>query len=139
MIHSLRQLLNDQRGSQAIEFLLMLPLVLLLLLCLADFGKAAYYKIVLQSAVRDGARIAALDAPQADVEQTIRRSAGNVSVDEIEIVQVAVPERGEWAKHTGVQVKISSCLRLQGLLKMALPERRGELRLEAKTQVPLVR
>lgn len=48
--------LPDQRGVAVIEFALILPVLLLLLLACAEFGRAFYQYNTLTKAVRDGAR-----------------------------------------------------------------------------------
>lgn len=56
----LRRLLKGQRGSVAVEFALVLPVFLLLLFAVVEMGSAWYYKQMLVSASREGARMASL-------------------------------------------------------------------------------
>ena len=48
------------RGAVAVEFALLLPMLLLLLFGIIDFGRALNAQITLTQAAREGARIAAL-------------------------------------------------------------------------------
>ena len=48
------------RGSVAVEFALLLPLLLLLVFGIIDFGRALNAQITLTQAAREGARLAAL-------------------------------------------------------------------------------
>lgn len=55
-----RGLLKGQKGSVAVEFALVLPVFLLLLFAVIELGSAWYYKQMLVSASREGARMASL-------------------------------------------------------------------------------
>ena len=58
MMHFLRRTRNDQRGADLVELALMLPLLLLVLLGVADFGRAMHTYITITNAAREGARYA---------------------------------------------------------------------------------
>lgn len=58
------------RGSSAVEFALVLPLLLLLLFGMIDFGRLLYTKVELSSAAREGARVLALGHP-GDVQSRV--------------------------------------------------------------------
>lgn len=51
------------RGAAAVEFALLLPLLLLLLFGIIDFGRALNAQITLTQAAREGARLDALGEP----------------------------------------------------------------------------
>lgn len=51
------------RGAAAVEFALVLPLLLLVLFGLIDFGRALNAQIALTQAAREGVRLAALQQP----------------------------------------------------------------------------
>jgi Flp pilus assembly protein TadG len=57
-----RQAASDsrERGSVAVEFALLLPVLLLLIFGIIDFGRAINDQITLTQAAREGARLAAL-------------------------------------------------------------------------------
>lgn len=51
-----------ERGAAAVEFALVLPLLVLLLFGIIEFGRGYNAKVALQAAVREGARALALDS-----------------------------------------------------------------------------
>src|SRR5437870_2601945 len=55
----MNRLVWDERGQSLVEFALALPVLLLLLLGLADFGRAFYYTSTIANAARVGAEYAA--------------------------------------------------------------------------------
>ncbi|MGD0686970.1 MAG: TadE/TadG family type IV pilus assembly protein [Streptosporangiaceae bacterium] len=69
------------RGAAAVEFALLLPLLLLIVFGIIDFGRALNAQITLTQAAREGARLEALDQPNV-VSRTQAAATGlsNVSV-----------------------------------------------------------
>ncbi len=68
-----------QRGAAAVEFAIILPLMLLVIAGIVDFGRASFTQIQLTNAAREGARAAIVSGvPSADV--TARASAAAVGV-----------------------------------------------------------
>ncbi len=68
---------RPDRGAAAVEFALVLPLVLFILFGVVDFGRAYMAQIALTQAAREGVRVAALDPaiPAADVEARVDAAA----------------------------------------------------------------
>ncbi len=63
------------RGAAAVEFALVLPLLLLIVFGIIDFGRALNAQITLTQAAREGARLAALGQPDV-VSQTQAAATG---------------------------------------------------------------
>ncbi|MCH8815832.1 MAG: pilus assembly protein [Chloroflexi bacterium] len=59
---------SSQRGQSLIEFAFVLPIILVILLMLVDFGIAVDRREVLQHAVREGARHGAIGSSVASIE-----------------------------------------------------------------------
>ena len=75
-----------ERGSAAVEFALLLPILLLLLLALVQVGVIARDSLVLTQASRAGAREAAVQGSSKAVEEAVRTAAvgldpGRIDVD----------------------------------------------------------
>lgn len=54
---------DRQRGAVAVEFALILPILLMLVLGIIDFGRLYYTQVTLTQAAREGARLEALSKP----------------------------------------------------------------------------
>jgi len=63
------------RGAAAVEFALLLPVLLLLVFGIIDFGRALNAQVTLTQAAREGARLAALGEPNV-VSRTQAAAAG---------------------------------------------------------------
>ena len=61
--------IRNTRGNAMVEFALVLPLLLLLCFGITEFGRAWMTKSVLTSAAREGARLAAVTAPDVNAVQ----------------------------------------------------------------------
>lgn len=64
-----------RRGQSLIEFALAVTFLVLTLVGVADFGRAFYFDIVVSAAAAQGARAAALGAPDAEVVAAAQGSA----------------------------------------------------------------
>src|SRR5215469_14940436 len=51
---------NSERGAAAVEFALLLPLLVMLIFGMIDFGRAINAQITITQAAREGARVLAL-------------------------------------------------------------------------------
>ena len=61
----MRQRLSKERGASAVEFALIAPLLLLLVVGIAEFGRAFQVQSTLSAAAREGVRTMALQNDQA--------------------------------------------------------------------------
>ncbi|MGE0598266.1 MAG: TadE/TadG family type IV pilus assembly protein [Dehalococcoidia bacterium] len=70
----LGRLRRTEAGQALVEFTMILPIFLLLLFGLVDFGRAFYTWLIVTNAAREGARVAAVQKPQSDVDARIYES-----------------------------------------------------------------
>ena len=70
----LKRFRNNEAGQALVEFTMILPIFLVLLFGIVDFGRAFYTWLIVTNAAREGARVAAVQAPQADVQARIWES-----------------------------------------------------------------
>jgi len=67
------QRLGKQRGSELLEYALVLPLLMVLVLGIMDFGLIFFSYETLESAVREGARVGVIDpVDQANIASAVR-------------------------------------------------------------------
>jgi Flp pilus assembly protein TadG len=67
---------GGDRGAAAVEFALVLPVLLLVIFGIIDFGRLLYAKITLAEAAREGARAAALVSEDAGQQQVAASVTG---------------------------------------------------------------
>jgi Flp pilus assembly protein TadG len=65
----------DEAGAAAVELAIILPVLLLILLGILEFGREYSKYLVLQGAAREGARVAAVRADQATVVSRVYEAA----------------------------------------------------------------
>jgi Flp pilus assembly protein TadG len=69
-----------ERGAVAVEFALLLPVLLLIVFGIIDFGRALNAQITLTQAAREGARLAALGNSDASVKSWTVNAATGLSL-----------------------------------------------------------
>ncbi len=67
------------RGAAMVEFALVLPILLLLVIGIVEFGRAYNAQVSIQGAAREGARALALGEPAAAVSAAVTNAAPSVS------------------------------------------------------------
>ena len=77
----------SDRGAVAVEFALLLPILLLLAFGIIDFGRALNAQITLTQAAREGARLAALNQPNV----VSRTKAAAVGLSPVSVVPSTCP------------------------------------------------
>ena len=83
----------DDRGAVMVEFALIVPILLMLLVGIIEFGRAYNTTVSMQGAAREGARELALRRPAAEVEVAVRDAAPSVEIDGI--AQTPCPATGD--------------------------------------------
>lgn len=72
-----RRRIQNERGSQLIEFLAVFPMIVMALLFIWQMALVAYTVVVAESAARDGARVAAVGGAY---EEAVERAAYGLDV-----------------------------------------------------------
>jgi Flp pilus assembly protein TadG len=70
---------EGERGQSLVEFALIVPLFLLLMFAIVDFGMGFYSWITVTNAAREGARIGAVGADSATITQRVKDTAGSLN------------------------------------------------------------
>lgn len=68
-------LVKSQKGQAMVELALTLPVIVLLLFGILEFGRISYSYIVITHAAREGARAGAVGKSDAEIMATIRENA----------------------------------------------------------------
>lgn len=76
---------DDERGAAAVEFALVLPLLVLLLVGIAEFGRAYHIQATLSGAAREGVRVMALRNDPAAARSATRSAALPVALSDGQI------------------------------------------------------
>ena len=105
---SLRSRLTTERGQALIEFAFLLPVLLLFLLALVDFGLALDRREVIQHAVREGARQASIGLSEAEIEAlVVEQSQETLTVADVSVCYADGPG-GAPAGFAGSAVRVSA-------------------------------
>ena len=75
-----RRFIKDQRGVQAVEFAILLPVLLLLVFGIIDFGRAYFSWMIITNGAREGARAAAVGKPADAVAANVQNAVGGLYV-----------------------------------------------------------
>jgi hypothetical protein len=86
---------RGEGGSAAVEFALLLPILLLVLLALVQVGVVARDQLVVTQASRAGAREAAVDGSLEAVTEAVHLAAAGLDADRVVIDVAWGGERGE--------------------------------------------
>ena len=84
----LSKILSGERGASAVEFAIILPILVVLVFGIIQFGIAFNKYIALTHAGREGSRLAAVglyEDPDYDFEQAVRDSAPTVVIETITV------------------------------------------------------
>src|SRR3954469_25030974 len=85
----MRRRLREQRGASAVEFAFVVPLLIMLVLGIAEFGHAFQVQGTLSAAAREGVRAMALRNDQAGARDVVRNAAASLN-PEITNTQIRV-------------------------------------------------
>ena len=76
-----RRLISSKCGQSAVEFALILPVLLMTVFGILDLGRAVYSQMVMSNAVREGCRVAVVQSnSNATVIQAVRTKAAGVAL-----------------------------------------------------------
>jgi Flp pilus assembly protein TadG len=76
---------NNERGAAAVELALLMPILLLILVGIVEFGRGYHAKLTLTHAAREGARALAVGDDVADVRDVIESSIDGLDAGSLTI------------------------------------------------------
>ena len=112
---------NDDRGAAAVEFALVVPLLVALLAGIAEFGHAYYLQTTLSGAAREAVRVMALQNDPAAARSAARAAAPTIALSDGQVA-VAPSSCPTPAGTTNATVTISYTVPfLSGFFGVSLP------------------
>lgn len=109
MIEMIVRTLKSGRGQTLIEFVFVLPLILVFFFSLVDFGIAIDRRIILQHGVREGARFAAVHSVETDIKQrTVDQSQGIIDIADVDVCYVDGTDSNSSVGDAGDSVRVKS-------------------------------
>lgn len=95
------------RGAAAVEMAIVLPLLLLLVGGIIDFGRAFYYQVSISNAAREGARMKAIGGfTNAQVDARVQGALPAIPTSEYTITQGACTVDASGVKVVDVTVRV---------------------------------
>jgi Flp pilus assembly protein TadG len=76
---------DGERGQSLVEFCLIIPIFLLLVFAIVDFGMGLYSWITVTNAAREGARLGTVGANMTAIEDRVRDTAGNLDDENLSV------------------------------------------------------
>ena len=106
------QRLRSEHGASAVEFAFIVPVLLLLVIGIAEFGRAFQVQGTLSAAAREGVRAMALQNDQASARSMVRSVASSLNPP-IADAQIAISPSACPATYTsGASVRLTISYRL---------------------------
>ena len=96
--------LNNEKGESAVEFALLLPILVLLIFGIIQFGFIFFHYISITHAAREGARWAALEQPDSEVRLRVKNSAPGLMIADADI---KIDPAGDRSGKIGEPVKVT--------------------------------
>lgn len=96
--------LKSSRGQAVVEFALVFPVFLLLILGIIEFSRIGYSYVTINNAVRSGARVASLGSPDNEIINTVSESAPLFNRDNLTVT--ITPNQA--ARTSGSKVTVSA-------------------------------
>jgi Flp pilus assembly protein TadG len=79
---------DGEKGQNLVEFAMVVPIFLILVFSIVDFGMGFHAWITVTNAAREGARIGAVGADSATIEARVEDTAGSLISDDIAVTVV---------------------------------------------------
>lgn len=96
MLEKMRGLRHKEKGQSMVELALLMPILCLLLIGIIEFGRIFNAYLIITSASREGARIAAVGSSNTAVVQCVEEVGASLKQDELTcLITPTIRTRGE--------------------------------------------
>jgi Flp pilus assembly protein TadG len=121
-----RQIKNGKKGQALVEFALIVPIFLILLFAIVDFGMGFYSWITVTNGAREGARLGAVLASQQEIEDRVYESV-NLPNEDTHMTVTVTNAQGQPGESVAVKVDYDYDLitPLAGLVQFATGDSLG--------------
>lgn len=82
-MRNIRAILKRKHGQAIVEFALILPVFILILLGIMEFGLVFHQYLIVTAASREGARVAALGGTDAETVTMVKASAASINTGQL--------------------------------------------------------
>jgi hypothetical protein len=108
-LQAIRPAKQGERGQAVIEFALLFPIFILFLLIMVDFGIAMDHRLVMQHAVSEGVREAAVSSDLTDIKSTtVGQSQGLVTATDVHVCYIDGADPGNSLGDVTDKVQVSA-------------------------------
>lgn len=104
MLSRIARTIQCEDGQAMVELALLLPIVILILFGITEFGRALSAYLAISHAAREGARQGALGATDAEIERTVRNCASGL--DALALTVTVSPSQSSRVSGTTVTVRV---------------------------------
>lgn len=98
--------IKSSDGQALVEFALILPIIILILFGIIEFGRVFSAQLLVTNGARDGARVAAVGKPYSDVEMTAKTGAAYLEPAKL-TVTIDPPNEADRVRGNNVTVDVS--------------------------------
>jgi len=91
--NTLRRKISESRGQALVEMALVLPLLLMLLWGVVEFGRIGHAYLVVTHAAREGARVGVVGASNDDIEEVVMQRAASLAEERLSLEITPSPEQ----------------------------------------------
>ncbi|HUF54433.1 MAG TPA: TadE family protein [Dehalococcoidia bacterium] len=85
---NLKNRTNGEKGQNLVEFAMVVPIFLILVFAIVDFGMGFHAWITVTNAAREGARVGAVGANEATIISKVENTSGSLNDDNMTITVV---------------------------------------------------
>jgi hypothetical protein len=111
-----------RRGAALVEFVIVVPLLLLLVLGIMEFGMVMHDYIMLAQGAREGARTAAIGRPVREIQKrVIEASLPSVNGDMVQVTAYE-PNNGGWVAVADKQSGLENSVPSDGIVRVTIKD-----------------
>lgn len=99
-----RKLIRDKRGQSLVELALVIPLLIIVLFGIIEFGRVFHSYLIITHASREGARVGVVGQSNGEIQQRIQEAAPLANMDKLTIT---ITPTDQGSRTPGVPLTIS--------------------------------